>query len=675
MIEAVPGANGGLPAEDQRMDVVLVSMPMSDVERPSIALGLLKAILVRDGIAAKVLYGNLRFLDYFGPSAYRLASLPSPEEALVDWLFAPIAFPEHAPPPKDYLAALLARNPHLRKAGEAEVTGSLLELRRHIGEFVDWMVQSVLRFKPRIVGCTSMFQQHVASLALLRQIRERSPDTITMIGGANCESIMGRTTHQNFPWVDYVVSGEADGYFAEFCQSVLAHGRDLAAADLPEGVFGPVHRPALYPRASYGDGVPRSITLSMEGMPAPDYDDYYQELDGSLYARHVIPGMPIEAARGCWWGAKHHCTFCGLNGHGMDYRSKRADTVLAELDTLHERYRSTRFEAVDNIIEMDYFTSLLPILADSERDYCFFFETKSNLKKQQLELMSRAGIRWIQPGIEALHSEVLKLIRKGVTAIRNVQLLKWCRQYGIRVGWNMIAGFPGEQDAWYATIAEWLPLIEHLQPCALVSLRYDRYSPYFTNAAAWGLELEPVEFYRFAYPLPQDVLKDQVYFFRDRDARLPPYLKYGPIPDRPGLEAVRDQLGRWLDRWNNGAAMVSGRRRDDCLEVTDTRVCAAMPSHRLEGMAAVALEACDAIATPHQIAKACAAAGYDAGAAAIDAAIGDLIERRLLLELDGGLLSLVLAEPVTALDWHLDAPSGIFSARPVPPQVRARMRP
>jgi ribosomal peptide maturation radical SAM protein 1 len=656
------------------MDIVLVSMPMADVERPSIALGLLKAILTRDGIEAKVLYGNVRFLDYFGPSAYRLSRVASPEEALVDWLFAPVAFPEHVAPPEDYLEKLMARNPHLGRADRRKVSGSLIELRQRTGEFVDWVAQSVVRLEPRIVGCTSMFQQHVASLALLRRIREHAPHVITMIGGANCESIMGRTTHRSFEWVDYAVSGEADTYFSAFCAAVLRGGRTLPSAELPEGVFGPVHRVEGYPTASYGDGVPRGITPSMEGMPTPDYDDYYQELDGSLYSRHIIPGTPIEAARGCWWGAKHHCTFCGLNGHGMDFRSKQADTVLAELDALHERYRTTRFEAVDNIIEMSYFETLLPTLADSGRDYSFFFETKSNLKKQQIELMSRAGVRWIQPGIEALHSEVLKLIRKGVTAIRNVQLLKWCRQYGIRVGWNMIAGFPGEDDRWYAQISEWLPLIEHLQPCSLVALRYDRYSPYFNNAAAWGIELEPVDFYRFSYPLPPEVLKDQVYFFQDKAAPLPPYLKEGPIPSRPGLALVRDQIAVWLDRWNHGAIMVSARQLGHGLEISDNRGCAVAANHFLEGLSAHVLAACDGIATPAQIAKACAAAGHDAGSGPIDSAISDLIDRRLLLDLDGALLSVVLSEPVTPLDWHLNAPNGTFSTRPVPPQVRAQIR-
>lgn len=658
------------------MDIVLVNMPMSDVERPSIALGLLKAVLTRHGIAAKVLYGNLRFLDYCGPNAYRLLGRTRPEEALVDWLFGPIAFPQHAPPIEDYLDALCQRNPIFRQVQRRPLAEHLVELRQRAREFVDWFAETVLRLEPRIVGCTSMFQQHVASLALLRRIRELDPRIVTMIGGANCESIMGKTTHDNFHWVDYVASGEADSYIAELCRAILRDGRALAAADLPEGVFGPVHRREGYPRAPYGDGVPRAITASMAGMPTPDYDDYYEELAGSLYAHHIIPGTPIETARGCWWGAKHHCTFCGLNGHGMAYRSKPMENVLTDLDALHARYRTTRFEAVDNIIEMDYFTSLLPALAESGRDYSIFFETKSNLKKSQIELMSRAGVRWIQPGIESLHSAVLKLIRKGVTGIRNVQLLKWCRQYGIQVGWNMIAGFPGEQDAWYAEIAPWLPLIAHLQSCALITLRYDRFSPYFNDPSAYGLELEPIGFYRFAYPLPPEALKDQVYFFEDRAAPLPAYL-VGKIPGRPGLTAVREIVNRWQTRWKNEGhekPRLEARRHEDHLEITDTRECALMPNQRMDGLPALVLDACDGIATPPQIAKACAAAGHPASAAQIDAAVRDLIERRLVLDLDGGLLSLVLSEPVTPFDPPLDQPMGYFSGRGIPPEVRASLR-
>jgi hypothetical protein len=54
-----------------------------------------------------------------------------------------------------------------------------------------------------------------------------------------------------------------------------------------------------------------------------------------------------------------------------------------------------------------------------------FYEVKANLSHQQLELLARAGVRWVQPGIESLHTEVLRLMDKGVAGWQNIQLLKW----------------------------------------------------------------------------------------------------------------------------------------------------------------------------------------------------------------------------------------------------------
>ena len=45
---------------------------------------------------------------------------------------------------------------------------------------------------------------------------------------------------------------------------------------------------------------------------------------------YTLLGRPVdvvETSRGCWWGERSHCTFCGLNGMGMTYRSK--NSVLA----------------------------------------------------------------------------------------------------------------------------------------------------------------------------------------------------------------------------------------------------------------------------------------------------------------------------------------------------------
>ena len=69
---------------------------------------------------------------------------------------------------------------------------------------------------------------------------------------------------------------------------------------------------------------------------------------------------------------------------------------------------------------------------------------KANLTREQVRLLADAGVRHIQPGIESLSDHVLALMKKGVTGLRNVQLLKWCKEYGIEVDWNILYGFPGE---------------------------------------------------------------------------------------------------------------------------------------------------------------------------------------------------------------------------------------
>ena len=53
------------------MDVILVSMPFAEVQRPSIALGLLRAALAGTGISSKIVYGNFVFAETIGLVAYQ----------------------------------------------------------------------------------------------------------------------------------------------------------------------------------------------------------------------------------------------------------------------------------------------------------------------------------------------------------------------------------------------------------------------------------------------------------------------------------------------------------------------------------------------------------------------------------------------------------------------------
>ncbi|MBX5020859.1 RiPP maturation radical SAM C-methyltransferase, partial [Rhizobium lentis] len=528
-------------------------------------------------------------------------------------------------------------------------------LRSLIGGFIDWTCGKILKERPAMVGCTSTFNQHVPSLALLRRLSELARGLITLMGGANCESVMGRTTHARFPWVDYVVSGEADTLIGGLCRDILTHGRDIPAADLPFGVFGPAHRQAGYP-AALGDLVPRAVVENMHALPLPDFSDYFAELQHSLYADRVHPGLPMEFSRGCWWQRSSPCTFCGLNGALMTYRQKPAAQASEEMIEMSKRYGTSRIEAVDNILANDYVEKALPRLVALPEKLAIFFEVKANLKRDEVEKLAAGGVRCIQPGIESLDSRALKLMGKGTTAAQNVQLLKWCRQFGVRVIWSILWGFPRESDAWYAQMGRLLPLLHHLQPGHAVRLRYQRFSLYHRAADQYGLTLSPAASYRYVYPLSERDLADQVYYFEDsEDDDAGRDFRTLDAKRRPGVQAVIQGMDAWANAWCGlTPPILSMRDTGDEIIVEDTRNVAAEREQRVKGLAREILLAADQGMPEARL------GGQLKGASLmeIEEATADLIARKLIVRLDDRLVGLPLWNPCTPMPALTAFPGG-----------------
>lgn len=174
--------------------------------------------------------------------------------------------------------------------------------------------------------------------------------------------------------------------------------------------------------------------------------------------------LPIETTRGCWWGAKCHCTFCGRNADRVDFRAKSPARAVAKFESQADRWGLTRFFVVDNIMDHGCFKSLLPQLAASANDCFVQYEIKTNLRRSHVDAMRAAGVMKVQPGIEALNSGILKLMKKGVGALQNMQTLKWLTEGGFEASWFILTGCPGETLAQYQDTLTPLRRIAHLPP-------------------------------------------------------------------------------------------------------------------------------------------------------------------------------------------------------------------
>jgi len=513
---------------------VIVTMPFMDIDRPSIQLGLLKAIVEAHGFPVRTLHANLDFAARIGADRYRTIAQHR-ERLFADWLFSIEAFGAAAPDPDADLLEEFANELRFLDAAPARARAKLLRTRdEDVPAYLDSLVAGFAWQQVRVVAFSSTFQQNTASFALARRLKERHPHIVTVFGGANFDGEMGPELVRSMGCVDLAVIGEGDAAFPGLL-SALASGTD------PAGVPGVVRR--------VGDrvaGAPPSVPAGLDDLPAPDYSEYFERGEhlGLLSsAGHRTGWLPFEAARGCWWGAKHHCTFCGLNGTAMQFRAKSPRRVLDELAQQAKRYRSFRFEAVDNILDMRYLRELFPAIVESGADYEFFYEVKANLTRAQLKLLAQAGVTHLQPGLESLSSHVLRLMDKGVRAAQNVNLLRWAQYYGIDVGWNILWGFPGETARDYAEQAAAVPHLVHLRPPASADrIWLERFSPLHTQPERFGLRHRtPERSYRYVYPDAVDL--DRVAYFFEYEA-------VDALPDS-AYEATRQAVAAWSRAWES----------------------------------------------------------------------------------------------------------------------------
>jgi ribosomal peptide maturation radical SAM protein 1 len=200
----------------------------------------------------------------------------------------------------------------------------------------------------------------------------------------------------------------------------------------------------------------------------------------------------------------------------MNYRSKSQKRALREIVYLTSRYPNHPVTVVDNILDMHYFKEFVPELAARKMKLELFYETKANLKKEQVALMYEAGFTSVQPGIESFSNQVLALMGKGIKAVQNIQVLKWFKEFRIKPYWNLIWGFPGEDPQEYYRMAKFLPLLTHLpSPYSACRIRLDRFSPNFEFAEQKGFrDVEPYPAYSYIYQIPPENIRNLAYFFR-----------------------------------------------------------------------------------------------------------------------------------------------------------------
>ncbi len=412
------------------MDFIFVSMPYAKFDStwfsnvPNINLGILQGLLNNQGRSTKTFHFHMEFLSYlrqFSRQVYKDFSTLSGQFGVeylgLDYVFASLLFED-----KYKLSGEL----QARLADVGLTLNDFEVLREVCKSFIE---HAFSRLSPhlqgtKLIGFSCSHYQLSSSLLLCSRIKNLYPHVLIVIGGKDCSGAFAYELLSNIDFVDYVGIGECEVTISSLLEHIYK-GKDLYNVVFRDE-RGEIRK---------SDSKPN---ISLDSLPFPKYDFE----DFTVDQRELI--IPLELGRGCPWKM---CTFCPDRSYTIQCQSKTARQVKEEIE--HYLSISTYFKNFI-ILDSDALRDSKTVLELSNylegNNLSFHFATfrAEKIDRELLGALLRFG-KWVSPfqvGIETFSDKVLRLMNKGVSVLKNVEVLKTAAELGAPLQFNLFTCYP-----------------------------------------------------------------------------------------------------------------------------------------------------------------------------------------------------------------------------------------
>jgi radical SAM superfamily enzyme YgiQ (UPF0313 family) len=185
----------------------------------------------------------------------------------------------------------------------------------------------------------------------------------------------------------------------------------------------------------------RNFIPNLDDLPLP----MHHLLPLDKYRTPVIKGTYqfIVTSRGCTAG----CIYCIKHvSYQAGLRLRSPENVVAEIEMLVNLGVSNIHMYADLFTaNRDQVIGICKLIVEKGLKITFTCNSRVDyVDEEMLQWMAKAGCTVISWGIESANEEILKKARKGTTADRARQSVKWANKYGIRNLGYFIVGLPGE---------------------------------------------------------------------------------------------------------------------------------------------------------------------------------------------------------------------------------------
>jgi radical SAM superfamily enzyme YgiQ (UPF0313 family) len=271
------------------------------------------------------------------------------------------------------------------------------------------------------------------AIAASRVVRKVRPELPIIYGGWHPTLLSAQTLQESF--VDIIVRHQGEKTLTEILKRQSTGG----TLDLVAGCWFKRDGNIIV------NGDRPSSPLS--SLPSPAYD----LVDFESYAR-VTGGrkLPYATSIGC----PYACNYCtDMVFYNRRFNPQTGSSVVGEIVHLVKTYKLDEIALVDSnfLVDTRRATALARGFLDSGVHFRWTFQASTDLlcrlSNEEVKLLARSGVSHIGFGTESASPEVLRKMHKAHQKVEDMfEAARKCRDAGIRVTYNLIFGYPGEEE-------------------------------------------------------------------------------------------------------------------------------------------------------------------------------------------------------------------------------------
>lgn len=295
------------------------------------------------------------------------------------------------------------------------------------------VIPELIEKAPLITGISVTCQsQIIPAFSLLKLLKEKHPETFTVIGGSFLNYIDYRADKLllNLDFIDGIILYEGEIPLLSLINSKKGQSAINTVPNLVyRGKGGQIKRNNII------------SPLDINRMPAPSFDGIPLDLYLS-----PEPILPVIGSRGCYWGK---CAFCNIP-YGTKgcykYEAKKPEKFVDELISLNQTYNCRHFDLCDEAVSPKWAERVCEILEEKNQKFTFKFLARfeKGFSSSLCRKMKKNGFNFVLFGLESANNRVLSKMNKGTNKDTIKSVLENFANAQILTHSSLLFNFPTE---------------------------------------------------------------------------------------------------------------------------------------------------------------------------------------------------------------------------------------